>query len=127
MGLLDSLASAAGNLNNLSHLFSDTDGNGSIQAVDLIKQLLHQNGGDLSGLLGQLNHASGMDASQIQSLFGSGLQSAAEKLGLDGSQASNLLVKYLPQITELVKHLDSNGNGIGLDDIPNLFKNLLGK
>lgn len=136
MGLLDSITSLAG----AAALLKDTDGNGQIQAVDLVKQLIEQNGGNVGALLGQLQQGNladtvqswignganaPADAAQIQNALGGNLQEAAAKVGLDVNQAGNLLAQYLPQI---VNGLTPNGNaadanGFGLDDIAGMLIN----
>ncbi|UOP04844.1 YidB family protein [Conchiformibius kuhniae] len=133
MGLFDSISSLA----NAANLLKDTDGNGQIQAVDLVRQLVQQNGGNFGALLGQLQQGdlastvqswigngtnAPADAAQIQNALGGGLQEAAAKLGLDANQAGNLLAQHLPQI---INTLTPNGtaadaNGFGLDDIARL-------
>lgn len=133
MGLLDSLTSLA----SASDLLKDTDGNGQIQAVDLVQQLLQQNGGDLGALLNQLQQGNlgsvvqswignganaSVDANQIQNALGGDLNAAAAKVGLDVNQAGQILAQYLPQI---VNSLTPNGtaadaNGFGLDDVARL-------
>lgn len=128
MSLLNSLLSTAA-----SSLMSDTDGDGQIQAIELFQQLTQQSGG-VSAILGQLQQ-SGLDsivqswvgngdnaqvgADQLQNALGGDLAQVAANMGLDSSQASNLLAQYLPQI---INGLTPNGNaadadGFGMDDV----------
>lgn len=129
MSFLNSIIS-----NVASSLLADTDGDGQIQAVQLVQQLLQQNGGNVGALLSQLQQSgldsaveswignganANIDASQVQNALGDNLNQAAANLGLDSSQASNLLAQYLPQI---INTLTPNGNaadadGFGMDDI----------
>lgn len=123
MGLLDSVLGAV------------VGGNGQQnQAMELVTQLIQQNGGNIGGLLNQLQQGGlgdalqswvstgdnqNVDASQLQNALGGGLQQAAEKVGLNQGEAGNLLAQYLPQIVDM---LTPNGNaadadGFGLDDI----------
>lgn len=141
MGLFDSITSLA----SATDLLKDTDNNGQIQAMDLLQQLIQDNGGNIGSLLGQLQQGdlasivqswigngenAAIEPSQIQNALGSGLESAASKLGLDTNQASNLLAQYLPQIINTVT---PNGNatdtdGFGLNDIAGMvFNNLFKK
>ncbi len=126
--MLNSLISAAA-----SSLLNDTDGDGQIQAIELFNQLAQQNGG-ISGLLNMLQSGdlaniaqswisnganASVDASQIQNALGGSLGQAAASMGLDASQASNLLAQFLPQI---INSLTPNGNaadadGFGMDDV----------
>lgn len=129
MSFLNSIIS-----NAASSLLADTDGDGQIQAVQLVQQLLQQNGGNVGALLSQLQQSglgsaveswisnganANIDASQVQNALGDNLNQAAANLGLDSSQAGNLLAQYLPQI---INTLTPNGNaadadGFGMDDI----------
>lgn len=129
MSFLNSIIS-----NAASSLLTDTDGDGQIQAVQLVQQLLQQNGGNVGALLSQLQQSglgsaveswignganANIDASQVQNALGDNLNQAAANLGLDSNQAGNLLAQYLPQI---INTLTPNGNaadadGFGMDDI----------
>mgnify|MGYP000910686267 FL=1 len=126
MSLLDNVISAA---------TSALGGNGEQnQAVQLVSQLVQQNGGNAGELLGKLQQGglgdalqswigtgsnASVDASQIQNALGSNLSEAAAKVGLDTGSASKLLAQYLPNI---INAITPNGNaadanGFGLDDI----------
>lgn len=129
MSLFNSLISTVA-----SGLVQDTNGDGKIQAVELIQQLLQQNGGNLGTLLGQLQQSSlgnavetwigngenaQIDANQVQNALGEHLNQAATNLGLSSNQASSVLAQYLPQI---INTLTPNGtvadtDGFGMDDI----------
>lgn len=129
MSLLNSIISTAA-----STLLSDTNGDGKIQAIELIQQLLQQNGGNMGTLLNQLQQSglgsaveswignganANIDANEIQNALGGTLNQAASAVGLDSQQASSLLAQYLPQI---INGLTPNGNaadadGFGVDDI----------
>ena len=126
MSLLDNVISAA---------TSAMSGSGEQgKAVELVTQLVQQNGGTVGDLLSKLQQGglgdalqswigtgsnASVDASQIQNALGGGLADAAAKVGLDASSAGNLLAQYLPNI---IHALTPNGNaadanGFGLDDI----------
>lgn len=125
MGLLDSVLGSA-----LSSLGGSDSQN---QALQLVMQLVQQNGG-VGNLLDQLRQGGlgdvlqswisqggnqGISPEQIESALGGNLQEAARQVGLDSSQAGSLLSQYLPQI---IDGLTPNGNaadvdGFGLDDI----------
>lgn len=103
-------------------------------AVQLISQLLQQHGGKIGDLLAQLQQGGlgdalqswigsganqAVSAEQIQQALGSGLQQAAEKVGVAQGEAGNVLAQYLPQ---LINSITPNGNaadadGFGVDDI----------
>ena len=123
MSLLDNVINAA---------TSAISGNGEqSQAMQLVSQLIQQNGGNVGDLLGKLQQGglgdalqswigtgsnASVDAAQIQNALGGSLSNAAAKVGLDTGSASNLLAQYLPNI------ITPNGNtadadGFGLDDI----------
>lgn len=126
MSLLDNVINAA---------TSAISGNGEQnQAVQLVSQLIQQNGGNVGDLLGKLQQGglgdalqswigtgsnASVDAAQIQNALGGSLSNAAAKVGLDTGSASNLLAQYLPNI---INAITPNGNaadadGFGLDDI----------
>ena len=126
MSLLDNVISAA---------TSAMSGSGEQgKAVELVTQLVQQNGGNMGDLLSKLQQGglgdalqswigtgsnASVDASQIQNALGSNLSEAAAKVGLDTSSAGNLLAQYLPNI---INAITPNGNaadanGFGLDDI----------
>ncbi|MDO5058992.1 MAG: YidB family protein [Neisseria sp.] len=122
MGLMDSLigaaASAMGSQNNSSNL---------------IMQLIEQAGG-IGGLMNKLQQGGLSEAlnswignganeavsgEQIQNALGSLIAPVAEKLGMNSTQASDLIAQNLPS---LINGLTPNGNaadadGFGLDDI----------
>ena len=121
MSLLDNVINAA---------TSAISGNGEqSQAMQLVSQLIQQNGGNVGDLLGKLQQGGLGDAlqswigtgsnAQIQNALGGSLSNAAAKVGLDTGSASNLLAQYLPNI---INAITPNGNaadadGFGLDDI----------
>ncbi len=125
MSLLDNVISAA---------TSAMSGGEQGKAVELVTQLVQQNGGNVGDLLSKLQQGglgdalqswigtgsnASVDASQIQNALGGSLADAAAKVGLDTSSAGNLLAQYLPNI---IHALTPNGNaadadGFGLDDI----------
>jgi len=126
MSLLDNVISAA---------TSAMSGSGEQgKAVELVTQLVQQNGGNVGDLLSKLQQGglgdalqswigtgsnASVDASQIQNALGGSLADAAAKVGLDTGGASNLLAQYLPNI---INAITPNGNaadadGFGLDDI----------
>ena len=126
MSLLDNVINAA-----TSAISGNSEQN---QAVQLVSQLVQQNGGNVGELLGKLQQGglgdalqswigtgsnASVDASQIQNALGSNLTEAAAKVGLDASSASNLLAKYLPNIINAITPNGSaaDANGFGLDDI----------
>lgn len=126
MGLLDNLLSTAA-----AQLGGDSQQN---QAMQLVMQLIQQNGGNVGGLIGQLQQGGLGDAlqswigqggnqavsgSDIEQALGGSLGQAAQQIGLDQSQAGGLLAQFLPQIIDA---LTPDGNaadadGFGLDDI----------
>ncbi len=125
MSLLDNVISAA---------TSAMSGGEQGKAVELVTQLVQQNGGNVGDLLGKLQQGglgdalqswigtgsnASVDAAQIQNALGGSLSNAAAKVGLDTGSASNLLAQYLPNI---INAITPNGNaadadGFGLDDI----------
>ena len=126
MSLLDNVISAA---------TSAMSGSGEQgKAVELVTQLVQQNGGNVGDLLSKLQQGglgdalqswigtgsnASVDASQIQIALGGSLADAAAKVGLDTSSAGNLLAQYLPNI---INAITPNGNaadanGFGVDDI----------
>ena len=126
MSLLDNVISAA------TSAISGNSEQG--KAMELVTQLIQQNGGNAGELLGKLQQGglgdalqswigtgsnASVDASQIQNALGGSLADAAAKVGLDASSAGNLLAQYLPNI---INAITPNGNaadanGFGLDDI----------
>lgn len=127
MGLFDTLLNTAVS----SMAGGDSQQN---QALQLVMQLIQQNGGNVGGLLNQLQQGGLGDAlqswiaqggnqsvngSDIENALGGSLGQAAQQLGLDSNQAGGLLAQFLPQI---IDGLTPNGNaadadGFGLDDI----------
>ena len=125
MSLLDNVISAA---------TSAMSGGEQGKAVELVTQLVQQNGGNVGDLLSKLQQGglgdalqswigtgsnASVDAAQIQNALGGSLSNAAAKVGLDTGSASNLLAQYLPNI---INAITPNGNaadanGFGLDDI----------
>ena len=97
MSLLDNVINAA---------TSAISGNGEqSQAMQLVSQLIQQNGGNVGDLLGKLQQGglgdalqswigtgsnASVDAAQIQNALGGSLSNAAAKVGLDTGSASNL-------------------------------------
>ena len=126
MSLLDNVISAA------TSAISGNSEQG--KTMELVTQLIQQNGGNAGELLDKLQQGglgdalqswigtgsnASVDASQIQNALGSNLSEAAAKVGLDASSAGNLLAQYLPNI---INAITPNGNaadanGFGLDDI----------
>ncbi|MCP1660601.1 YidB family protein [Neisseria perflava] len=146
MALMDTLLNAAAqalNNNNASTADgSSQQGQGSV--VDMAMDLVQQQGG-LGNLLNQLQQGGLGDAlgswvsteqnnapvsgNDLQNALGSNaIGSIAEKFGIDGQQASDLLAQVLPN---LVDNATPNGtatdaDGFGLDDLASLLiKNFL--
>lgn len=134
MGILDSVLNSA--------LSPIAGGNGQNQALQLVTQLIEQNGsvgqllqrlqqgglGDiLQSWIGQGGNQS-VSGKQLESALGGDLEQAARQIGLDNHHAGDLLSQYLPQI---IDSLTPNGtaadaDGFGLDDIARiLMQNLL--
>lgn len=131
MGILDSV------LNSALSSIAGGNGSGQSQALQLIAQLIEQNGG-VGNLLQQLQQGGlgdilqswigqggnqSVSADQLESALGGGLQQAAQQVGLDGRQAGDLLSQYLPQI---IDSLTPNGtaadaDGFGLDDVARIL------
>lgn len=126
MGLLDSLISTAA-----SQLGGNSEQN---QAMQLVMQLIQQNGGNIGSLLGQLQQGGLDDALQswisqggnqsvsgteIENALGGSLGQAAQQLGLDTTQAGGLLAQFLPQIIDAITPNGdaADADGFGLDDI----------
>lgn len=134
MGLFDNLVNVA-----LSAVGGETQKQG--QLVQLLAQLAEQNGG-FAGLLQKLQQGDlasivqswiGQGANQavsaalLQSVLGGGLQTAAQKVGLDNQQASSLLAEYLPQIVNAATPNGSaaDADGFGLDDVARIAMQIL--
>lgn len=126
MGLLDSLISTAA-----SQLGGNNQQN---QALQLVMQLIEQNGGNVGGLLNQLQQGGLGDALQswisqggnqsvssgdIENALGGSLGQAAQQVGIDQGQAGGLLAQFLPQIIDAVtpNGTAADADGFGLDDI----------
>lgn len=126
MGFLDSLISTAA-----SQLGGNSQQN---QAIQLVMQLIEQNGGNVGGLLAQLQQGGLGDALQswiaqggnqsisggdIEQALGGSLGQAAQQVGLDSNQAGSLLAQFLPQIIDAItpNGTAADADGFGLDDI----------
>lgn len=135
MGILDSLLDTA-----MSSL-SGGDGQQN-QAMKLVMHLVQQNGGNIGGLLSQLqqgglgdvlqswigsNSNESVSASAIENALGSHLGQAAQAVGIDTQQASGLLAQYLPQIIDTItpNGQASDADGFGLDDVVRLAQQWL--
>ena len=126
MGILDSLLDTA-----MSSL-GGGDGQQN-QAMKLVMHLVQQNGGNIGGLLSQLqqgglgdalqswigsNSNESVSAGAIENALGGHLGQAAQAVGIDTQQASGLLAQYLPQIIDTItpNGQASDADGFGLDD-----------
>lgn len=135
MGILDSLLDTA-----MSSL-SGGDGQQN-QAMKLVMHLVQQNGGNIGGLLSQLqqgglgdvlqswigsNSNESVSASAIENALGGHLGQAAQAVGIDTQQASGLLAQYLPQIIDTItpNGQASDADGFGLDDVVRLAQQWL--
>lgn len=135
MGILDSLLDTA-----MSSL-SGGDGQQN-QAMKLVMHLVQQNGGNIGGLLSQLqqgglgdvlqswigsNSNESVSAGAIENALGSHLGQAAQAVGIDTQQASGLLAQYLPQIIDTMtpNGQASDADGFGLDDVVRLAQQWL--
>ena len=135
MGILDSLLDTA-----MSSL-SGGDGQQN-QAMKLVMHLVQQNGGNIGGLLSQLQQGGLGDALQswigsnsnesvstgaIENALGGHLGQAAQAVGIDTQQASGLLAQYLPQIIDTMtpNGQASDADGFGLDDVVRLAQQWL--
>ena len=127
MGILDSLLDTA-----MSSL-GGGDGQQN-QAMKLVMHLVQQNGGNIGGLLSQLqqgglgdalqswigsNSNESVSAGAIENALGGHLGQAAQAVGIDTQQASGLLAQYLPQIIDTMtpNGQASDADGFGLDDV----------
>ena len=136
MGILDSLLDTA-----MSSL-GGGDGQQN-QAMKLVMHLVQQNGGNIGGLLSQLqqgglgddvlqswigsNSNESVSASAIENALGGHLGQAAQAVGIDTQQASGLLAQYLPQIIDTMtpNGQASDADGFGLDDVVRLAQQWL--
>lgn len=135
MGILDSLLDTA-----MSSL-NGGDGQQN-QAMKLVMHLVQQNGGNIGGLLSQLqkgglgdvlqswigsNSNESVSASAIENALGGHLGQAAQAVGIDTQQASGLLAQYLPQIIDTMtpNGQASDADGFGLDDVVRLAQQWL--
>ena len=135
MGILDSLLDTA-----MSSL-GGGDGQQN-QAMKLVMHLVQQNGGNIGGLLSQLqqgglgdvlqswigsNSNESVSAGEIENALGGHLGQAAQAVGIDTQQASGLLAQYLPQIIDTMtpNGQASDADGFGLDDVVRLAQQWL--
>ena len=135
MGILDSLLDTA-----MSSL-GGGDGQQN-QAMKLVMHLVQQNGGNIGGLLSQLqqgglgdvlqswigsNSNESVSAGAIENALGGHLGQAAQAIGIDKQQASGLLAQYLPQIIDTMtpNGQASDADGFGLDDVVRLAQQWL--
>ncbi|XXQ69052.1 YidB family protein [Neisseriaceae bacterium B1] len=127
MGLFDTLLNTA--------VSSMAGGNNQQNiALQLVMQLIQQNGGNVGGLLNQLQQGGVGDAlqswiaqggnqsvngSDIENALGGSLEQAAQKVGVDNHEAGGLLAQYLPQIIDSITPSGQaqDADGFGLDDI----------
>ena len=135
MGILDSLLDTA-----MSSL-GGGDGQQN-QAMKLVMHLVQQNGGNIGGLLSQLqqgglgdvlqswigsNSNESVSAGAIENALGGHLGQAAQAIGIDTQQTSGLLAQYLPQIIDTMtpNGQASDADGFGLDDVVRLAQQWL--
>ena len=135
MGILDSLLDTA-----MSSL-GGGDGQQN-QAMKLVMHLVQQNGGNIGGLLSQLqqgglgdvlqswigsNSNESVSAGAIENALGGHLGQAAQAIGIATQQASGLLAQYLPQIIDTMtpNGQASDADGFGLDDVVRLAQQWL--
>ena len=135
MGILDSLLDTA-----MSSL-NGGDGQQN-QALKLVMHLVQKNGGNIGGLLSQLqqgglgdvlqswigsNSNESVSAGAIENALGGHLGQAAQAVGIDTQQASGLLAQYLPQIIDTItpNGQASDADGFGLDDVVRLAQQWL--
>lgn len=112
------------------------------QAMKLVMHLVQQNGGNIGGLLSQLqqgglgdvlqswigsNNNESVSAGAIENALGGHLGQAAQAVGIDTQQASGLLAQYLPQIIDTItpNGQASDADGFGLDDVVRLAQQWL--
>lgn len=115
-------------------------------AMQLIQTLLQSQGG-IEGLIAKFQQG-GLDdllkswigtgenkpvsGEQINNVFGSDLQTAAQEVGVQEHEAGNILAEFLPKIVDTLtpngQIPDVNGNGLDANDlIAAAAKNVLGK
>lgn len=129
MGLFDTLVKVA-----TSAMSGGNQAGEQSQALDMVMDLINQNGGNVGGLLQQLQQGGLGDALQswistdenvevsagdIENALGGGLEQLATKFGLDSQQASGLLAQYLPKVIDMITPNGSaaDADGFGMDDI----------
>lgn len=129
MGLFDTLVKVA-----TSAMSSGNQAGEQNQALDMVMDLINQNGGNVGGLLQQLQQGGLGDALQswistdenaevsagdIENALGGGLDQVAAKFGLDNQQAGGLLAQYLPKVIDMITPNGSaaDADGFGMDDI----------
>lgn len=129
MGLFDTLVKVA-----TSAMSGGNQAGEQNQALDMVMDLINQNGGNVGGLLQQLQQGGLGDALQswistdenaevsagdIENALGGGLEQLATKFGLDSQQASGLLAQYLPKVIDMITPNGSaaDADGFGMDDI----------
>ena len=112
------------------------------QAMKLVMHLVQQNGGNIGGLLSQLqqgglgdvlqswigsNSNESVSTGAIENALGGHLGQAAQAVGIDTQQASGLLAQYLPQIIDTMtpNGQASDADGFGLDDVVRLAQQWL--
>ena len=135
MGILDS------HLDTAMSSLGGGDGQQN-QAMKLVMHLVQQNGGNIGGLLSQLqqgglgdvlqswigsNSNESVSAGAIENALGGHLGQAAQAVGIDTQQASGLLAQYLPQIIDTMtpNGQASDADGFGLDDVVRLAQQWL--
>lgn len=129
MGLFDTLVKVA-----TSAMSGGNQAGEQNQALDMVMDLINQNGGNVGGLLQQLQQGGLGDALQswistdenaevsagdIENALGGGLDQVAAKFGLDNQQAGGLLAQYLPKVIDMITPNGSaaDADGFGMDDI----------
>lgn len=135
MALMDSLLNAAAS--------AIGGGNQQNTAIQMVLDLVRQSGG-IGNLINQLQQGGlggaleswisngsnqSVSGNDLQSALGSGLiEQIASKFGMNGSQASDLLAQYLPNLVDSATPNGSaqDADGFGLDDLASLvLKNLM--
>lgn len=132
MALMDTL------LNVATQALSSSENGGQNSMAEMAKDLIQQQGG-LGNLMGQLQQGGLGDAlnswissnqgnlpvsgEQIQNaLGGDAIGQLAQKFGMDGQQASDLLAQVLPNLVDSATPTGNaqDADGFGLDDIASL-------